>query len=480
MGRVRLAARGFVARLRQRAGYAATPPTEIDGRVLAGQLQLLDGATWGALGNLVAVFAVSLIVRADLPAGARGLWIATMAASIASLFIWYLVARHGEADLDAEATTRRIRGHIFFATLIGACWGLPSLVFSGDLSHGHMLLLTVVVLSATAACGTALGAHLPAFLGFCFAALLPFALAFVRRSDEEAQWMSPLILLYIATLVVVVRQYNRGTLSTLRLRAENEALAESLATSQAATVAATRSKWDTLAHLSHELRTPMNAVIGFSEAMRQEIFGALSQRYRAYSNDIYASGRHALDLIDAILEASRAEAGQIDLAEETIDTDALVADCARLIEAAAAERQIELTCRAKHLPPLLGDRSKLRQALLNLLTNAVRYTPLGGRVAIDARASGDGLAITVADTGIGIEAEDVARCFEPFTRLSNPLTNAVPGTGLGLPIAKRLVEAHGGTIEIASTPRRGTRVTVRLPAARRLAPPVAATPSLVA
>lgn len=480
MEKALVALRGLAGRPRWRAGRASTAPTEIDGRVRAGQLTLLRATAWGALGNAVAVAVLSLIFRADLPAAARGIWIAVMTVSIAGMLVWRLIEQRGDVELGAAATMRRIRGYVLFATLIGACWGIPSLVFSGDLSHGHLLILTVIVLSATAAAGTALGAHMPAFAGFCFAALLPVALAYSRRDDEEARWMCLLVLIYIATVIGVIRQHHLSILSTLRLRAENEALAQSLAASQAATVAATRSKWDTLAHLSHELRTPMNAIIGFSEAMREEIFGALSQRYRAYSDDIYTSGRHALDLIDAILDASRAEAGQIPLVDEVIDTEVLVADCVRMIEDAAAERQIALTCRLSALPNVHGDRTRLRQVLINLLTNAIRYTPPGGRVAIDARSGKDGLAITVADTGIGIAAEDLPRCFEPFTRLSNPLTNAVPGTGLGLPIAKRLVEIHGGAIDVASTPRRGTSMTVRLPATRCLPPARAETPSLVA
>jgi two-component system cell cycle sensor histidine kinase PleC len=229
---------------------------------------------------------------------------------------------------------------------------------------------------------------------------------------------------------------------------------------------ANKAKSEFLATMSHELRTPMNAIIGFSEAMQQQLFGPLSPRYRAYSGDIHTSGRYALDLIDAIFDVSRGEAGQILLAEETIDTGPFIEECLRMVEAAAADRHIALACRADALPPLVADRAKLRQTLLNLLTNAIKYTPIDGQVSIEARSDDDGIDIAVSDTGIGIDAADLARCQEPFVRLSNPLTNAVAGAGLGLPIAKRLIEAHGGSMTLASKPRQGTRVTVHLPASR--------------
>jgi len=441
---------------------------------------LLDRSAPGAIGNGVALLVVGFVIGAEMPDAAHSVWLAAMAGAIAGLLLWVVVTRRHAAAEDAAATTRRLRWHVVFATLIGAAWGVPSLLFGGDLVTGHALLMTVIVLSSTAACCAALGVYLPAFWSYCLTATLPLALALFRRHDSESQWLAGLVLLYIPTLGAVTFSYNSAALSALRLRAQNEELAKDLATSQAVAAAATRSKWDTLAHLSHELRTPMNAVIGFSDVMRQELFGALGQRYRTYSEDIHTSGHYALDLIDAILEATRAEAGRITLAEETIDTSAFLAESLRMVEPTATERNIALTSHIDGLPALRADEAKLRQVLLNLLTNAVRYTPAGGHVELAARCSDAGLEIAVGDTGIGIAAEDVARCFEPFVRLSNPLTQSIAGIGLGLSIAKRLIEAHDGTIGITSAPGHGTTVTLRLPPERCLALPSSMRPSLVA
>jgi two-component system cell cycle sensor histidine kinase PleC len=474
------AMRGLLTHLRRRIGRGVPRPATADGgaglsepdagaveaRVMAGQLHLLDSSAPGAIGGVAAAIVFALIARSELSAVASALWIGAMAAVVAALLVWVAATRHGGGDGDASATARRLRIHIAFAIACGIGWGWPSIAFGRDLSSGHMMLLTMIVLSTTAACCAALGACLPAFFGYCLAALLPLAFVSLFRSDDEAVAIAFVAILYIPILAGIVRSYNDNALGALRLRARNEVLAQRLAAAEAATTAATRSKWDTLAHLSHELRTPMNAIIGFSELMREQVFGALAPRYHGYSADINTSGRYALDLVDAILDASRAEAGQIALAETRIEPAPFVAECVRMVEPAAAERQIALAVGGDAPPEIVGDRAKLRQILLNLLTNAIRYTRPGGHVAVETRITDGGLVVTVADDGIGIAAADLARCLEPFVRLSNPMTKEVAGVGLGLPLAKRLIEAHGGTLQIASTPGEGTTVTIRLPAER--------------
>jgi two-component system, cell cycle sensor histidine kinase PleC len=445
--------------------------TAIRARVRARQVEILDGDFLSGAANIPAVALTGFVIRSSVPAAWPYLWVALMTAAIAAL----LVAVRGPLPWRADrrwpkgTLSTRLAVHVFFTTAVGAIWGGGCLLFGPSLPSGQMMFLTVIVLGCNAACVSALGPYLPAFFGYFVASLFPLAFAYLVRPQPEAKHLAMLVILFMGTICLNVRAFNRHVLAAFRLRAENEALAENLARATAATAAATRSKWNTLAHISLELRTPMNAILGFSKMTREQLFGPLDERYLAFSDNIHDSGRHTLDLIDAILEISRAEAGQLLLSETDVMPLVLIAECVRTIEPAAAEKHITLESRCgQPMPPILVDRPKLRQALLNLLTNAIQYTPEGGKVSVAARTVDDGFDIVVADTGVGIAAEDIERCLEPFVRLANPLTVGVEGAGLGLTLAKHLVELHGGRLRLKSEPGRGTEVTIHLPSERRL------------
>jgi signal transduction histidine kinase len=325
-------------------------------------------------------------------------------------------------------------------------------------------------LGCNAACISGLGAYLPAFFGFYFSSLIPLAYVIFERQEPGGNYLTVLALLYLLTLTFNVRGYNRNVIAAFKLQAENEILAADLIRADAEKAALTRSKWDMLAHLSHELRTPMNAIIGFSGLMREQLFGPIGERYLSYCGHIDKSGRHAVGLIDAILDVSQAAAGRAALIETEIPPSALIEECLRMVENSAAAKRVTLDTRlGQSLPRVAGDRDKLRQALLNLLTNAIKYTPEGGSVCVKTLIDGDGLDIAVIDTGVGIAANDLQRCLEPFVRLGNPLTAGVEGVGLGLPLAKHMVELHGGSLHISSEPGRGTVVTLHVPVERCLA-----------
>jgi signal transduction histidine kinase len=229
---------------------------------------------------------------------------------------------------------------------------------------------------------------------------------------------------------------------------------------------ANRTKSEFLANMSHELRTPLNAIIGFSDVLRGQLFGGLSDRYRDYAEDIHASGTHLLQIINDILDVAKIEAGQLKIHPEPVRVDGLVESCLRLVRVRAAEAGIKLIDHTNERTGLaLLDVVKARQILLNLLANAVKFTPRGGMVTISARAAGPGwLEIDVADTGIGMCEEEIELALQPFRQADNSHTRRYAGTGLGLPLAKALAEAHGGALWIRSVPTRGTIVTVRLPA----------------
>ncbi|MBF0373231.1 MAG: PAS domain S-box protein [Alphaproteobacteria bacterium] len=235
---------------------------------------------------------------------------------------------------------------------------------------------------------------------------------------------------------------------------------------------ANRAKSEFLANMGHELRTPLNAIIGFSEVIQKEMFGPVATpQYVSYAGNINDSGRHLLDVINDILDVSRIEAGKLALKPEPVALMAVVESTLRLV--ARRTEQAQLTLEAD-LPPTLptieGEPRRLKQVLLNLASNAVKFTPEGGRVTFSARNEADGgVTMIVADTGIGIAAEDIPKAMTPFSQVDSRLARKYEGTGLGLPLAKAFVELHGGTLELESRPGVGTTVTVRLPASCVLA-----------
>jgi PAS domain S-box-containing protein len=233
---------------------------------------------------------------------------------------------------------------------------------------------------------------------------------------------------------------------------------------------ANRAKSQFLANVSHELRTPLNAIIGFSEVMKDELMGPLGAKiYKEYSGDIHESGRHLLAIINDILDLSRVESGQATLNESEIEVPQMIEACLILIRGKADTGALTVaTDMAPRLPAVYGDERLLKQALLNLLSNAVKFTPRGGSVKVKAGLTGDGLDISVIDSGIGMSASDLEQVARPFVQLENWLVRKYEGTGLGLSIVKAFCELHGGSLQITSEPGRGTTTTIHLPGSRIL------------
>ena len=227
-----------------------------------------------------------------------------------------------------------------------------------------------------------------------------------------------------------------------------------------------------LATLSHELRTPLNAILGFSEVLRDRVLGSdISEKYSEYAGLIHNSGTYLLDLINDILDYSSLSKDRINLSDDWIDIVDLIATTTEGVGQLASHKGLQVAVVIpERLPPVCADPLRIRQVLNNLLSNAIKFTPTNGRVEVRARLTPEGaLAIEVADTGVGIRAEDIPRALLPFTQIENPYTRAYAGTGLGLPISKVLVEAHGGSLAVQSELNEGTTVTVVLPASRVMA-----------
>ncbi len=280
--------------------------------------------------------------------------------------------------------------------------------------------------------------------------------------------------LILVGLTVMFAQTVRGlAYEMLHLREEKRALIRRLeAALHDATAArkraetASRAKSQFLANMSHELRTPLNAVLGFSEVIRDRLFGDTDiARYSEYAANIHASGHHLLGLINDVLDLSKIEAGKLELAPERFDLAHDMGEVLYLVEPQAAHKNIRLVCNVPKELEVFADKRALRQIAVNLLANAVKFTPPGGTVTLNLRkdAKGD-VALSVGDTGIGIRPEDMERVLDTFGQGRHDIAPSDEhGTGLGLAIAKSLIEAHGGRIGIESEVAEGTTVTVVLP-----------------
>ena len=236
--------------------------------------------------------------------------------------------------------------------------------------------------------------------------------------------------------------------------------------------AASRHKSEFLANMSHELRTPLNAIIGFSDVLEQRLFGELNERQAEYTRDIASSGRHLLDLVNEILDLSKVEAGRMELEPSEFALAETIRGALAFVRERAVGHGIAL---GADVPPDLGtvvaDERKVRQVLLNLLSNAVKFTPDGGTIGVRAHRGDGEVEVSVRDTGIGIAPEDQAKVFDEFQQVGRASDRSREGTGLGLTLAKRFIELHGGRIWIESEVGTGTTFTFAIPVGRAAVAP---------
>jgi signal transduction histidine kinase len=345
-------------------------------------------------------------------------------------------------------------------------------------------LETGLLLRANAAAARLLGyrdvAHLEAGSGdarrrlfadpHCFRTLLetlrgsgpiPDAAAEMRRADGSR---------FAATLTAWPVRDGTGQIAGMALTVRDGAAREGLTAALAAAEARDEAKSTFVANMSHELRTPLNAILGFSEIMTGQMFGPIgSERYRQYAQDIHDSGRHLLGVVNDVLDLSKIEASRFELSDEPVDLGGITRDVVRLVEARASGGGVRIRLDLPNLPRLMADPRLTRQLLLNLLNNAVKFTPPGGEVAAVAHIEPAGaLVLAVRDNGVGMRPEDIPRALEPCGRVQGGAAPASEGTGLGLPVCKKIAEAHQGSLAIESELGVGTTVTVRFPAERVL------------
>ena len=233
-------------------------------------------------------------------------------------------------------------------------------------------------------------------------------------------------------------------------------------------ILANRAKSEFLANMSHELRTPLNAIIGFSEMLKQEFFGDLNEKQAEYVRDINVSGTHLLNIINDILDISKIEAGNMELDDEEVDLEEMIDGCISLVKQRADEGQITVVTDFRSAMKIIRvDAQKLKQIMLNLLSNAVKFTPEEGTIEVGVDVDREGsFVLSVTDTGVGMSPDQIPEAMRPFGQVDNAISRESEGTGLGLPLTKSLVEAHGGTLEIESNLGVGTTITLRFPPER--------------
>ena len=396
-------------------------------------------------GSLNAFFSVYLF-RHDAPPAFLAIWLAGFMLLVAAR--WYNISRAVSALNAGELRNHHISGIALFTILFGPMWG----IFGTALYPSHSSLLQTylgVSLAATASGAVATFAGIPAAaILHILVCIVPSVIASVLNEGREANYLLGVMSIgFMILMLGSVRTSYHTMLESFLLRFRNEELLQEAQE-------ASRSKSEFLANMSHELRTPLNAVIGFSELMQAGTFGPLGNpRYVEYAGDISASGRHLLRLIDDILDLSKVEAGAMPVIESDVDYRAVIRASVRIVAARADQGQVRIvTDMPEKLPDLRGDDLKLKQVLLDLLSNAIKFTPPGGTVTVRVRRLPDGsLRTDVSDTGIGIAEADLARVMRPFVQVESATSRKHSGTGLGLPLARRLVELHGGSLTLSST-----------------------------
>ncbi len=411
-----------------------------------------------------------------------GLWAGTVLASVwtASILIIHLIfvakCRQFLAEPPTQVDVRAWRLRFVMLDLfVGLAWMFLLLHASGTDEGSRTFMLFVMLL--VVAVSSMLASSLPIAV---FAATLPvtaaIALNFALSGSIHEYILAVMAVMAQGYFGLLAHRLYTTTLATLEARAEKDALIGELEQSKAISdearsraEAANIAKSRFLAQMSHELRTPLNAILGFSEVMNNEIFGPHSvPTYKEYANDIHNSGVHLLNLINEILDLSRIEAGRHELNEEPVSLAAVVEDCNHLLTLRAKNRGITIhEVFERDMPRLWADERAIRQICLNLLSNAIKFTPQGGEIWLKAGwTAAGGQYMSVKDTGPGIPEEEIPIVLATFGQGSNSIKSAEQGAGLGLPIAKSLVDLHGGTFSLKSKLRIGTEVIVTFPPER--------------
>ncbi|HJW41704.1 MAG TPA: ATP-binding protein [Rhizomicrobium sp.] len=461
-----------IAEFRGALARSLFPSTPAELRLVDEQLAMARKGTWANL--FVTPLAATLLALSEaglLPFWRLALWpiALTLAYSISNFYYDALLKRadHSAADIQWRSRTYARATFMLAAIWCGMCYDL--LVPGNIASEAVMFTALACSLSAWSSIGAYHLASAIAAMPFYLAAMVAMPLVEGRSGVlfaglAIAYWllMRTHMMMNYSTRerMLLLEQERSGLIENLRAAKEESDAARHRAEE------ASRAKSAFLANMSHELRTPLNAILGFSEIIGTKAMGpAAVDLYAEYGNYIHSSGDHLLSLINDILDLSKIEAGRLTLRESELDLRRLMDDTAQMMTARAVASGVSLAVHIERsFPNIYADERAVRQILANLASNAVKFTPPGGRVTAFASLLADGSpAFGIDDTGLGIAPDDQDKVFESFGQGRHDAVLADKGTGLGLPIVRGLAEAHGGTVKLESMPSRGTRITVILP-----------------
>ena len=424
-----------------------------------------------------------LLLLALLPASAAlswshpvhvGVW---LSAIVFNVLVYHMLCRYFlRIAAEAMALSAWQLRFLIAEICLALTWGsLPIIVGQPDTTTSSLFILFSLILFA--AVSAIMSATMRSVvLGNLLGTLVGVTLVLWQQELAANMTLFGMVGGGFAFSFILSRRLFDAQLESLMFRAEKDDLIGELEREKARSDEARKRAEDAnlaksrfLATMSHELRTPLNAILGFSEVMKGEMFGAHAvPQYKEYSNDIHSSGEHLLSLINEVLDLSRIEAGRYALAEDAVDLAGLVEDCRHMLDIRARKRDLKVKDYYEpNLPRIWADERAIRQVVLNLLSNAIKFTPQGSEITIKVGwTSRGGQYVSIRDNGAGIPEDEIPLVLETFGRGSQAMKSAEPGTGLGLPIVKGLVELHGGTFILRSKLREGTEVIATLPPQR--------------
>ena len=363
----------------------------------------------------------------------------------------------------------------------GVCWGLPLFLFWEGANSLQAIYLVSFIMAIIAVRLLVVNNFTPVLVAGTGVMSVALAIRCAIQAEPVFIALAGLIIVLEVFFLFIARQLADTARDMVKFKSQKDTLIEELKLERDRAEAekvnaeeANKAKSIFLATMSHELRTPLNAIMGFSEILKRELFGPLSvPAYKDYAGDIHHSGGYLLDLINDILDLSRIEAGRREIQEEPFDLLACVKSAQALLNGKASEKSVAVKVEiTSSLPKLMGDLRGVNQILINLLTNAIKFTPAGGQVVVSAaRNASGGMVLSVKDNGPGIPAHEVQSVLNSFSRGSLATKGAVDGAGLGLSIVKGLMDLHGGDVSIVSDVGKGTEVLITFPAHRVLTGP---------
>jgi two-component system, cell cycle sensor histidine kinase PleC len=407
-------------------------------------------------------------------AGALATWSAFIVCAIALIYALPIAFLDG-ADSETAAGAWR-RKFVLATGFCGAAWAYLVLALLQSPEPNAQAFATLVMLLVSTVMSLLTAAIPAAFVAGMLPMIVGVVILYASRLQGNTLPAAAIAVGVIGYFLVVVQRLHAAAKRNISFQEEKDSLIAELEQAKLNSDEARRraeganlAKSRFLATMSHELRTPLNAILGFSEVMKGELFGPHGvPAYKEYSNDIHVSGQHLLMLINEILDLSRVEAGRYELNEEPVSLPEVVEDCCRLLAMRAKSRNLAVTeALEPNLPRLWADDRAVRQAVLNLLTNAIKFTPHGGSIVVKVGwTRSGGQYVSIRDTGPGIPPEEIPVVLSSFGRGALAHKNAEEGTGLGLPIVKGLIELHGGQFRLTSKLREGTEAVVIFPPER--------------